>query len=187
MFCAMHMFVLADTYVCYVCARQLLYTVVTITIVLYTLGALPTGAMRQATQREAIFHCPIRLLLAQHSCAHWSKVISDTIHNRAPFYAVVIMSSSEEDVIIAYRYLRQRKSKARKYWVHPYNVHNIKHSSAVVSRELSQHEQKFKEFYRMSLESYRVLLQLVSRKLEKKNTNFRFAVPPAEKLLITLR
>jgi hypothetical protein len=79
-------------------------------------------------------------------------------------FSVVIMSSSEEDVILTYRYLRQRKLKKRKYWIHPYNLNNIIHSSAVVSRELSQHEKKFKEFYRMTLESYRVLLRLVSKK-----------------------
>lgn len=97
------------------------------------------------------------------------------------------MSSSEDDVVVAYHYLHNRKVKARKYWIHPYNVNNIEHSSAVVSRELSLHKDKFKEFYRMNLESYQLLLSMVSPLLEKKSTHFRVAVQPAEKLLITLR
>lgn len=90
------------------------------------------------------------------------------------------MSFSEEVVILGYQYLRQRKSKKRKYRIHPYNDNNIVHNSAVVSRELSQHEQKFKEIYRMSLESYRILLRLVSKNPEEKNAHFRDAVLPAE-------
>jgi hypothetical protein len=64
-------------------------------------------------------------------------------------------SSSEEDVVVAYKsmYLQGTRQERRRYWVHPYNVRNIKHSSAVVSRELSQHEEKFRDFYRMSPES----------------------------------
>jgi hypothetical protein len=58
------------------------------------------------------------------------------------FGSVVIMSSSSEDVV-AYMYLRRRRQKNNGCWVHPYNVRNTKHSSAVVSRELSQHEEKF--------------------------------------------
>ncbi|KAJ8889195.1 hypothetical protein PR048_008692 [Dryococelus australis] len=75
-----------------------------------------------------------------------------------------MMSSSDEDVVVAYKYLQLRKrKKARKYWVHPYNVTNIKHSLAVVYRELTQHEDKFHEFYRMSTETFRILEQLVSK------------------------
>lgn len=102
--------------------------------------------------------------------------------------SVVMMSSSDEDVVVAYKYLQLRKrKKARKYWVHPYNVMNIKHSSAVVSRELRQHEEKFHEFYRMSTDTFHILEQLVSEELRKQDTNYRLAVSPAEKLLITIR
>jgi hypothetical protein len=71
--------------------------------------------------------------------------------------------------------------------VHPYNVRNIKHSSAVVSRELSQHAEKFREFYRMIPESFQFLERVVSAQLQNQDTNFRLAVPPIEKLLITIR
>ncbi|KAJ8872030.1 hypothetical protein PR048_028370 [Dryococelus australis] len=92
------------------------------------------------------------------------------------------------DVVVAYSYLQLRKrKKARKYWVHPYNATNIKHSPGVVSRELTQHEDKFHEFYRMSTETFYVQGQLVSEELRKQDANYRLAVSPAEKLLITIR
>jgi len=99
------------------------------------------------------------------------------------------MSSSEEDVVAVYWWLQQneRNRKKRRYWVHPYNVRNIKHSSAVVSRELAQHAEKFKEMYRMSPDTFHLLEQIVSATLQKQDTNFRLAVSPAEKLLITIR
>jgi hypothetical protein len=59
-------------------------------------------------------------------------------------------SSSEDDDDVAYMCLQLRRQNKRRYWVHLYNVRNIKHSSAVVSRQLSQHDEKFHEFYRMN-------------------------------------
>jgi hypothetical protein len=72
------------------------------------------------------------------------------------------MSSSEEDVFVAY-WFRHRMRRKRKYWIHPYNLTNVHHSSAVVSRELSQHESKFREFNRMNPENFHFLKSLVIR------------------------
>jgi hypothetical protein len=74
-------------------------------------------------------------------------------------------SSMEEDVVVAYMYLQRRRQKERRCWVHQYNVRNIKHISAVVSRELSQHEEKFNAFYRMIPDSFRFLEKVVSAQL----------------------
>jgi hypothetical protein len=114
--------------------------------------------------------------------------MSETIQGRHHvFDSVVIMSFSSEDVVVAYMHLQRRRQKRRRYWVHPYNVRNIKHSSAVVSRELSQHEEKFRGFYRMSPDSLQFLERVVSAQLQSQDTNFRLAIPPIEKLLITIR
>ena len=72
------------------------------------------------------------------------------------------MSSSEESVLVAY-WLRRRMRRIRKYWVHPYNLTNVHHSSTVVSRELYQHESKFREFYPMNSENFHFLKSLVTR------------------------
>jgi cytidylate kinase len=96
-------------------------------------------------------------------------------------------SSSEKDVVVAYMYLQRRRQKKRRCWVHPYNVRNNKHSSAVVSRELSQQEEKFHEFYRISPDSFQFLETVVSAQLQNQDTNFRLTISPTEKLLITIR
>ena len=72
------------------------------------------------------------------------------------------MSSSEEDVLVAYCF-RRRMRRKRKYWVLPYNLTNVHHSSTVVSRELSQHESKFREFYPMNSENFHFLKSPVTR------------------------
>jgi hypothetical protein len=43
------------------------------------------------------------------------------------------MSSSSEDVVVAYMHFQRRRQKKRKHWVHRYNVRYIKHISTVVS------------------------------------------------------
>jgi hypothetical protein len=110
-----------------------------------------------------------------------------------------VSSSSEEDVVVAYMYLQRRRQKERRCWVHPYNVRNIKHGSAVspenclntksgsVSREMSQHEEKFHEFYRISPDSFRFLEKVVSAQLQNQDTNFRLAISPTQKILTTIR
>lgn len=80
-----------------------------------------------------------------------------------------------------------KKRKKRRYWVHPYNKINLKHGSYVVSRELSDHPEKFQSFYRMSLQAFTRLVSVVGPHLFKKDTNFRLALGVEEKLLITLR
>jgi hypothetical protein len=93
-------------------------------------------------------------LSEQQSRSHWSYK-RDNTRKGSFFDSVVIMSSSsEEDVVVAYMFLQRRRQKRIRCWVHPYNVRNIKHSSAVVSRELSQHENKCRELYRMSPDSF---------------------------------
>jgi len=72
------------------------------------------------------------------------------------------MSSSEEDVLVTY-WFRRRMRRKRKYCVHPYNLTNVHHSSTVVSRELSQHKSKFREFYPMNSENFHFLKSLVTR------------------------
>ena len=95
-------------------------------------------------------------------------------------------SSSEDEVIASFLYLKKIRRR-RKHLVHPYNLFNVKHSSAVVTRELSQHPSKFQEVHRITPESFKFLCQLISSHLEKQDTHSRQAISPEEKLLITLR
>ena len=85
--------------------------------------------------------------------------------------SVTNMSSSEEDVLVAY-WFRRRMRRKRKYCVHPYNLTNVHHSSTVVSRELSQHKSKFREFYPMNSENFHFIKSLVTRIVPHALMNF---------------
>jgi len=84
------------------------------------------------------------------------------------------MSSSEDDVVVAYLYLKKRNRQNKKrFWVHPHYIKNICYSTYIVSRELDQDLEKFHEYYRTNLEIFKILVSLVETNIRKKDTNFR--------------
>ncbi|GJQ88369.1 hypothetical protein Trydic_g23061 [Trypoxylus dichotomus] len=99
------------------------------------------------------------------------------------------MSSSEEDVVVAWQFLRNRRKRRRlrRYWIHPLFVHNLSHSPVTgAQKQLSLNPEKFKEYYRMTQENFRVLVELVGPRIEKLDTHYREPISSEERLLITL-
>jgi hypothetical protein len=101
------------------------------------------------------------------------------------------MSSEDEDVLAAINivnYLNYNQgSTVRKYWVHPFWRKNCySHGIYSVFKELDDPD-RFKSFYRMEKSTFEELVRLVGPDIQKKDTNFRRAVCPQERLLITLR
>ncbi|PIO23178.1 hypothetical protein AB205_0203050, partial [Aquarana catesbeiana] len=76
----------------------------------------------------------------------------------------------------------------RRYWVHPI-VQNREERGQfrILYNDLRQHEEKFFNYSRMSVNSFDELLRLLGTRLENQNTTFRNSVEPAERLLVTLR
>ena len=82
----------------------------------------------------------------------------------------------------------QKKRRERKYWVHP-----------IVSRRLfdgqfyklfmclREHRKKFFNYFRMSVNSFDTLLRLIGHRITYSNMNMLLAVPPEERLAVTLR
>lgn len=76
----------------------------------------------------------------------------------------------------------------REHWVHPVNAkredcgefHNL-------YADLRQDPDMFRSYFRMSPESFSVILDHVSMDLRKQDTNFRKAISPEERLALTLR
>lgn len=104
-------------------------------------------------------------------------------HNVSP---VANKMPSMRDVVIAYYYYKKKK-KERKYWVTPYISNNINRGAFVCAKELGYDEDKFKSFYRMSKESFRLLVQFVRPEIMKQDTHYRCCITVEERLLITLR
>ncbi|CAH1112798.1 unnamed protein product [Psylliodes chrysocephalus] len=86
------------------------------------------------------------------------------------------MSSSEEDVVVAWQFLRNRRKRKRmrRYWIHPLFVHNLEHNPVTLAQQqLALNPEKFKEFYRMNQQSFKVLLELTGPRIEKLHINYR--------------
>jgi hypothetical protein len=100
------------------------------------------------------------------------------------------MSDNNTDRVTIRRWLRRRKKRGngkRKHWVHPFFRDNLSSGAYIVSKELNQDPELFKSFYRMSIESFSLLVDIIEPQVRKKDTNFRTAVSAEERLLITLR
>ncbi|XP_050300092.1 putative nuclease HARBI1 [Anthonomus grandis grandis] len=99
--------------------------------------------------------------------------------------------SSDEDAILllALVHRRRKRKQKRKFWVHPYFTANQEKIAFVSgrSKEIIEDPIKFQSFYRMSRDSFLVLLYKLEPLIAKQNTKFRESITPEEKLIITLR
>lgn len=75
----------------------------------------------------------------------------------------------------------------RNCWVHPFWKKNCEIRGACSLFSRLSDESRFQSFYRMQINTFNKLLQLVGPTIVKKDTNYRKAASPKERLLITLR
>lgn len=96
-------------------------------------------------------------------------------------------SSSDDDVVVTYYYNYYRQRKIKRIWCHPYIEKNIHCRLFVAAKELEQSDSKFIAFYRMTKESYQLLIDIVSPSIHQRDTVMRECVSAEERILITLR
>lgn len=93
-----------------------------------------------------------------------------------------------ELLAIAFLLAKQKKENRRRYWVHPLNSMRIKENQFHnLTVKLRAYPEKFFDYYRMSINSFDELLQLVRDRITKENTHMRLAISAEERLTITLR
>lgn len=91
----------------------------------------------------------------------------------------------EETVILLWNFLQVLDSGGkRNIWVHPINQ---KRNLKGFIGELKADPSKFYNYCRMKASTFDYILELISRKIQKKNTKFRTSITPEERLLVTLR
>ena len=72
-------------------------------------------------------------------------------------------------------------------WIHPVNNMRFEKSEFIgLYRDYHKYEDKFFNWYRISTKQFDDLLEMIQRRIRKKNTNFRECVCPEEQLCITL-
>jgi hypothetical protein len=77
----------------------------------------------------------------------------------------------------------KRGNGKRKHWVHPLFLDDFSSGAYIVSKKLNKDPELFKSFYRMSIGSFCLLVDLIRPQILKKDTNFRTAVSAEERLL----
>ncbi|CAL4066116.1 unnamed protein product, partial [Meganyctiphanes norvegica] len=99
------------------------------------------------------------------------------------------LSTDEEAALMYILHTRQRKRRRRKrYWVHPLNAARIDVGQYhTIMNELKADGDKFFNYFRMSHNSFKELLELLEPHIKKKDTNMRRSIAPEERLAITLR
>ena len=85
--------------------------------------------------------------------------------------------------------LWQLQNVTREIWVHPLNVEreDKRRILCVVSRPMALPQKDFSKTYRMSVDRFDTLLELVGPRIAKKYTNFRCPISSEQRLLVTIR
>lgn len=80
------------------------------------------------------------------------------------------------------------RNKQRRIWVHDILLkRHIEGEYITLYKQLSDHEEKFFKYFRMSKFQFNELLLKIKITIRKKNTRFRKAISPREKLAVCLR
>ncbi|XP_029345677.1 protein ALP1-like [Acyrthosiphon pisum] len=86
------------------------------------------------------------------------------------------------------RMRRRRQMRERKYWVHPILKTRLSHSLYVtLYPKLREHDEKFFNYFRMSIKSFDDLLEIIKDSLEADENAIRYCISPQEKLIVTIR
>ena len=80
------------------------------------------------------------------------------------------------------------RDKKKRMWVHKF-FRNRKSEGEywTLYRELADDEMKFYQYFRMSKQQFNYLLQKIEKYFKNRNTTFREAISPEEKLATCLR
>ena len=90
-------------------------------------------------------------------------------------------------LMMMYFYL-EMQDPVREYWIHPLNVDRVSKGEFYrLYLDQRYFPDKFFKNYRMSTFQFDEILFKIAPLLKKKDTNFRKAITPEEKLCITLR
>ena len=83
--------------------------------------------------------------------------------------------------------LLQLNFNIRRMWVHPINNFRFeKGEYFVLYPDLRRYEEKFFNWYRMSIKNFEYLLKLVKQRILRRNTNYREAISAEEQLVLTI-
>lgn len=91
--------------------------------------------------------------------------------------------------IVAFKIAKKRKMKKRECWVRKWidRRNEFGACSKLVNELRLEDAQQYRNFIRMSAVQFELLLDLVKHRIVKKDTKFRDAIAPHDRLMVTLR
>ncbi len=93
----------------------------------------------------------------------------------------------DESIAVIYTILTTM-TETRNFWVHPMLENMQRYGSFwTLLAELDDHEDKFKQYLRLSREQFYEVLDKISPEISKEDTQLRDAIPAAERLAVCLR
>ncbi|CAI6374002.1 unnamed protein product [Macrosiphum euphorbiae] len=95
----------------------------------------------------------------------------------------------KKKIIFAYLvYKKYILKKKRRYWVHPFTDSRLTCGIFYTSfNNLRENDEKFFNYFRMSVKSFDELAAKISTKIKSQDTCMRLSIPPLEMLAVTLR
>lgn len=98
--------------------------------------------------------------------------------------AAMLLAGISAAILMLKKVRKRRNKRQRSIWMKDY----LKTRNFGIIRQLELNENiLFKNFMRMSMRDFYLLLEMIKPKIIKKNTRFREAIPAEVKLAITLR
>ncbi|XP_066925582.1 putative nuclease HARBI1 [Clytia hemisphaerica] len=99
-----------------------------------------------------------------------------------------VMDSEDELLLIAAIAMKKKKKKKRKTWVQEIYKQRDRFGVSILANEMRMsNTQSYFNFFRMSPGRMDHLLSIVGPLIKKKDTNFRKAIPAAERLMLLIR
>ncbi|KAL4153738.1 hypothetical protein QTP88_001571 [Uroleucon formosanum] len=81
----------------------------------------------------------------------------------------------------------EQRNVQQRTWVHDLLKRHIEGKYITLYKQLTDHEEKFFKYFRMTKKQFNVLLSKIKTTIRKKNTSFRKVISPREKLAVCLR
>lgn len=94
----------------------------------------------------------------------------------------------EEALLLYTLAWRKKKQRKKRMWVHPIiSEREAKGTFHVLYYQLRQHPDKFFNYFRMSIQSFDELHNILREHISKVDTQMRRSISSTERLMVTLR
>ena len=82
---------------------------------------------------------------------------------------------------------RRRQRRTRRYWVRPFLQGNLTAATPSLFHDLVDDPELYYRYFRMTRDMFERLLDMVSSRITRQDTNYRRAIPAKTRLMVTLR